>query len=106
MPDGPGGLYAHIMNVTGGNEVVSKINQVNMRKKIIFLLAALLMLGAQNAFAQMSDDQIINYITAGVAAGKTERQIGSELMAKGVTTLTKRKMARRRLRACLRLKTK
>lgn len=86
MPDGPGGLYAHIMNVTGGNEVVSKINQVNMRKKIIFLLAALLMLGAQNAFAQMSDDQIINYITAGVAAGKTERQIGSELMAKGVTT--------------------
>ena len=57
-----------------------------MSKRIIFLLVALLALGAQQAFAQMSDDQIINYITTGIAAGKTERQIGAELMAKGVTT--------------------
>lgn len=34
----------------------------------------------------MSDDQIINFITKNVAAGKSERQIAAELMAKGVTT--------------------
>ena len=57
-----------------------------MRKRLFLLLAALLLLGAQQAFAQMSDSQVITYITEGVAAGKTERQIGTELMAKGVTT--------------------
>lgn len=56
-----------------------------MRKRIIILLVALLALGAQQAFAQMSDSQIINYITEGIASGKTERQIGTELLAKGVT---------------------
>ena len=57
-----------------------------MRKKLIIVLVALLAVGAQQAFAQMSDDQIISYITQGVASGKTEKQIGTELMAKGVTT--------------------
>ena len=50
------------------------------------LLTALLLLGAQQAFAQMSDSQIISYITSGMAAGKSQKQIGAELMAKGVTT--------------------
>ncbi len=57
-----------------------------MSKRIIFLLVALLALGAQQAFAQMSDEQIVTYITEGMGAGKTERQIGTELLAKGVTT--------------------
>ena len=57
-----------------------------MRKRFVLLLAALLLLGVQQAFAQMSDSQVITYITEGVAAGKSERQIGTELMAKGVTT--------------------
>ncbi|MBR5904994.1 MAG: SLBB domain-containing protein [Bacteroidales bacterium] len=57
-----------------------------MHKRIILLLTVLLALGAQQAFAQMSDSQIISYITSGVAAGKSEGQIASELMAKGVTT--------------------
>ena len=57
-----------------------------MRKRILFLLLGLLLIGAQQAFAQMSDDQIITYIAEGVASGKTERQLGTELMAKGVTT--------------------
>lgn len=57
-----------------------------MRDKLIFVLSALLLAAAQPAFAQMSDDQIISYIAQGVASGKTERQIGTELMAKGVTT--------------------
>ena len=50
------------------------------------LLTALLLLGVQQAFAQMSDSQIISYITSGMAAGKSQKQIGAELMAKGVTT--------------------
>ena len=57
-----------------------------MRKKILILLVAFFALGAQQALAQMSDEQIITYITQGIASGKTERQIGTELMAKGVTT--------------------
>ena len=50
------------------------------------LLVALLSLSALSAYAQMSDEQIITYITEGMSAGKTERQIGTELLAKGVTT--------------------
>lgn len=57
-----------------------------MRKKVLILLVAFFALGAQQALAQMSDEQIITYITQGIASGKTERQIGTELMAKGVTT--------------------
>ena len=50
------------------------------------LLTALLFTGTLSLYAQMSDEQIVTYITEGIAAGKTERQIGTELMAKGVTT--------------------
>lgn len=50
------------------------------------LLIAFLSIGTLSAYAQMSDEQIITYITEGIAAGKTERQIGTELMAKGVTS--------------------
>ena len=57
-----------------------------MRKKLIMLLVAFLSVGAFTAYAQMSDEQIITYITEGMSAGKTERQIGTELLAKGVTT--------------------
>ena len=59
---------------------------LNMRKRLIILLTLLLALGAQQAFAQMSDNQIISYITSGLASGKSETQIASELMSKGVTT--------------------
>lgn len=57
-----------------------------MRKKLILMLVAFLTVGALSAYAQMSDEQIITYITEGMSAGKTERQIGTELLAKGVTT--------------------
>ena len=49
------------------------------------LAVALLTVSALTAYAQMSDEQIITYITEGIASGKTERQIGTELLAKGVT---------------------
>ena len=50
------------------------------------LLVAFLAVGTLSAYAQMSDEQIITYITEGMASGKTERQIGTELLAKGVTS--------------------
>lgn len=48
------------------------------------LLLPLLILGSLSAFA-MTDQEVINYIKQQVAAGKSEQQIGKELMAKGVT---------------------
>ena len=57
-----------------------------MRKRFLLLLIAFLTLGTLSAYAQMSDEQIVSYITEGLASGKTERQLGTELMAKGVTT--------------------
>ena len=50
------------------------------------MLIALFTIGSLTAYAQMSDEQIVSYITEGLSSGKTERQIGTELMAKGVTT--------------------
>ena len=58
-----------------------------MRKTISFFLMALLLLAAAPAVrAQMSDSAIVKYIMEGVSAGKTESQIGTELLAKGVST--------------------
>ena len=34
----------------------------------------------------MTDEQIITYVSEGVAAGKSERQIGTELISKGVSS--------------------
>lgn len=55
-------------------------------KKVLFLLVLLITLGAVNAYAQMTDEQIISYVSEGVAAGKSERQIGTELISKGVSS--------------------
>ena len=55
-----------------------------MRKSFLVLLSALL-LGSLPALAQMSDAQVVKYITESASMGKTERQIGAELLAKGVT---------------------
>ena len=57
-----------------------------MFKRIAILLVFFLLAGVQDVLAQMSDTQVIEYITQGVAAGKTERQIGNELLSKGVST--------------------
>lgn len=54
-------------------------------RKFIIASIALGILGAASAFAQMTDDQIISYIKSGVASGKGEKQIGTELLSKGVT---------------------
>lgn len=57
-----------------------------MFKRIAILLVVFLLAGVQDALAQMSDTQVIEYITQGVAAGKSERQIGNELLSRGVST--------------------
>ena len=55
-------------------------------KRIVTILYFLLLFDTVSVFAQMSDSQIIEYITSSVAAGKSERQIGNELLSRGVTT--------------------
>ena len=54
-----------------------------MQKKALILLCALLCLGAGYASAQMTDDAILTYFAQGTAAGKSNTQIGNELLAKG-----------------------
>ena len=56
-----------------------------MSKKLLILAVSILAFGCIEAAAQMSDNQITSYIAEGMAAGKTENQIGNELLAKGVS---------------------
>lgn len=44
----------------------------------------MLFAGIGQAFAQMTDDQIVDYLKSAAAAGKSEQQIGRELLARGV----------------------
>ena len=57
-----------------------------MYKKITIFLVALLLGWLPRAYAQqLTDAQVIQFITEGVAAGKTEKQIGNELLSRGVS---------------------
>lgn len=55
-----------------------------MRSKLILTGLVAFLFAGQAVFAQMSDDAIISYIAGSVASGKTEAQVGSDLLAKGV----------------------
>ena len=59
-------------------------------RKLVFITffsgAMLLASGANVSFAQMTDTQVVEYVKKANAAGKSETQIGRELLAKGVTT--------------------
>lgn len=57
-----------------------------MCRRILLLSVLLLFSATQGAWAQMTDAQILEYISSGIASGKSERQIGTELVSKGVTT--------------------
>ena len=48
------------------------------------LLGALLLLSPA-AYAQMSDDAVAKYVLEARRSGKSDRQIGQELMARGVS---------------------
>lgn len=56
-----------------------------MSKKLAILAAALLFFAGVQAHAQMTDTAIIQYLTEGVASGKSEAQLGNELLSKGVS---------------------
>lgn len=50
------------------------------------LLSVVLSLGLYGAAtAQMTDDQVVDYVKKGMNAGKSEQQIGKELLVRGVT---------------------
>ena len=51
---------------------------MNMRRIFLSLFMAVSLLAAA-----MTDDQVIAYIKSAAAAGKSDKQIGEELMAKG-----------------------
>lgn len=57
-----------------------------MVKKLLILVLSVCCISSFCAKAQMSDAAIIKYITEGIAAGKSETMLGTELMAKGVST--------------------
>ena len=55
------------------------------QKRIHLLLLLLLFAGIVPAQAQMTDEQVISYVQQGLNSGKSQTQIGRELLAKGVT---------------------
>ncbi|MDE6070435.1 MAG: hypothetical protein K2F92_06165, partial [Alistipes sp.] len=55
-----------------------------MKYRFLVVFAALLCL-AGRAQAQMTDDQVMEYVVQGLSAGKTEQQIGKELLVRGVS---------------------
>ena len=56
-----------------------------MRRITLFLTALCLCL-SYGAYAQMTETQIVNYVKAGMAAGRSETEISNELQARGVTS--------------------
>lgn len=56
----------------------------NMKK---FALTATVLFCAMSfaSFAQMTDDQVIEYVKSGLSSGKSQNQISTELIARGVT---------------------
>lgn len=55
-----------------------------MIRKSIAIVSAII-LAAVCAFAQMSDEALLNYVIQGMNSGKTRQQLSTELLAKGVT---------------------
>lgn len=54
-------------------------------RRFLTLTISLLCLSAAVANAQMSDEAVVDYVKTGMASGKGEKQIGKELLARGVT---------------------
>lgn len=55
-----------------------------MNKRLSIVLT-LLCLASAVASAQMTDSQVVSYVKGGLSSGKNEKQIATELMARGVT---------------------
>ncbi len=54
-------------------------------KRFISILVLALCFGIGNAYAQMTDDQVVEYTKNAAASGKSQNQIARELFARGVT---------------------
>ncbi len=54
-------------------------------KRFFTILALVLGLGMGTAYAQMTDEQVVEYTKNAVASGKGQNQIARELLARGVT---------------------
>ncbi len=54
-------------------------------KRLFTILAIALGVSVGSAYAQMTDDQVIEYTKTAVASGKSQNQIAKELLVKGVT---------------------
>ena len=54
-----------------------------MKRLLLSILISLFSVAA--VYAQMSDEQVVEYVKSGVASGKSQTQIGKELLARGVT---------------------
>lgn len=54
-------------------------------KRLYFLLAGLLLMFSCPVFAQMTDDQVVQYVQNALSEGKSQKVITKELLAQGVT---------------------
>ena len=60
-------------------------DRIRYMRKIALIAAALLCSIALASYAQMSDDQVIEYVKTASAAGKSQEDITKELLLRGVT---------------------
>lgn len=49
------------------------------------IFALVMLLAGATASARMTDDQVVAYVKTATAQGKSQQQIGKELIARGVT---------------------
>lgn len=75
----PGASNAPEADVRNNENIVRMMNH-----KFLIVLAALLALCGP-VHAQMTDDQIIEYVQQGISSGKNQQQIGRELLLRGVS---------------------
>lgn len=65
-----------------------------MNYRFLFVFIALVCLGVR-AQAQMTDNQVMEYVVQGLSAGKSQQQIGKELLIRGVSMSQIEKLKKR-----------
>ena len=60
------------------------MTNIKSKLKIAVVMAAMV-LSAATVYARMTDEQVVEYVKTATAQGKSQQQIGKELLAKGVT---------------------
>ena len=77
-----------------------KENELKLRKqksgrRLFLALAAVLVAGCPAARAQMSDEAVAKYVLEGRGTGKSDQQIGKELLSRGVTAAQVERLKRK-----------